>query len=393
MRLIQNLLTSIVLATICGSCCDRIGAEDLLGAPSPDISPPTHAALTAADAANLEGCQVIARVDDQIILACDVLWRVNAMLEAHQQSVPADQRVPDDQLDGVRQKLMQKEVASMVDRKLLYNEFRRNVPAENLPKIEENLRQPFEEHELPQLMKELKVDNERDLEKELARLGSSMADVRRTFNERVIASEWIRSKVKVSEDVSPEEMLEYYRKHETDYDYPSEARWEELVVRKSRFKDPAEAYAEIARMGNEVWQKGTQGSVRGAAFAVVAKAKSDGFTAKKGGVHDWTTKGALECKALDNAIFTLKVGQMSPIIDDGDSFHIVRVLERKDAGRKPFIEVQDDIRDKLKEEHFHVEAEKYLSKLRQDARIWTVYTGNVSADVLLGRKPSGTQTK
>ena len=394
MRLIQKLLASIVLVTIGGSCCDRIAAEDLLGAPPPDISPPTHVALNAADAANLEGCQVIARVDDQIILACDVLWRVNAMLEAHQQGVPTDQRVPDDQLDGVRQRLMQKEVASMVDRKLLYNEFRRNVPAENLPRIEENLQQPFEEHELPQLMKELKVDNQRDLEKELARLGSSLADVRRTFNERVIASEWIRSKVKVNEDVSPEEMLDYYHQHQADYDYPSEARWEELAVRKSRFKSAAEAYAEIARMGNEVSWKETHGSVKDGAFAEVAKAKSDGFTAKKGGVHDWTTKGALQCKAVDDALFTLKVGQMSPtIIDDGDSFHIVRVLERKEAGRKPFTEVQDDIRDKLKEEHFHTEAEKYLSKLRRDARIWTVYTGNVSADVLLGRKPGATQTR
>jgi parvulin-like peptidyl-prolyl isomerase len=394
MRVIRELLTSIALVTICGSYCDRLTAQDLLGAPPPDIAPPNRARLSEADAANLEGCQVIARVDDQIILACDVLWRVNEMLEAHQQSAPADQKVPAEQLDGVRQKLMKREVASMVDRKLLYNEFRRNVPAENLPRIEENLRQPFEEHELPELMKQLKVDNERDLETELARLGSSLADVRRSFNERVIASEWIRSKVKVSEDVSPAEMLEYYHKHEADYDYPSEARWEELAVRKDRFKDPSEAYAEIAQMGNEVSWKETHVSVKGAAFAEVAKAKSDGFTAKKGGIHDWTTKGALQCKALDDALFTLKVGQMSPtIIDDGDSFHIVRVLERKEAGRKPFTEVQDDIRNKLKEEHFHTEAEKYLSKLRRDARIWTVYTGNVSAEALMGHKPNGPQTR
>ena len=44
----------------------------------------------------------------------------------------------------------------------------------------------------------------------------SLADVRRTFNERVIASEWIRSKVKVNEDVSPDELIEYYRAHLAD---------------------------------------------------------------------------------------------------------------------------------------------------------------------------------
>jgi parvulin-like peptidyl-prolyl isomerase len=385
---------SLALAAFCAPACAQ---EELLDIQSPDGSPvpdvePTP--LTAADAANLEGCQVVARIDDQIILACEVLWRVNQMLEAYQQRMPAEQQVPREQIEAVRQQLMKREVASLVDRKLIYNEFRRNIPGDNLPRIEQNLQEPFEEHELPDLYKQLKVSNQHDLEQELARLGSSLADVRHSFNERIIASEWIRSKVKVNEDVSPDEMIEYYHGHLTDYDFPTQARWEELMVRKSRFKDPAEAYAELARMGNQVWQSGTQKPVRGAAFAEIAKAKSDGFTAKDGGVHDWTTKGSLQCKEIDEALFSkLQVGQMSAIIDDGTAFHIVRVLERKEAGRKPFTDVQGEIRDKLKKQRFNEGVEKYLTQLRQDARIWTVFTGNVSAETLLGRKPDEKQKR
>jgi parvulin-like peptidyl-prolyl isomerase len=364
-------------------------ADDFLDGPvKPDIVPATE-----ADAANLKGCQVIARIDDQIVLACDVLWRVNQMLEAHQAKVPPEQRVPEEHLDGVRQQLMKREVASMVDRKLIYNEFKRTVPPENMPRIEENLTEPFEKRELPELYKQLNVTNQAALERELTRLGSSLADVRRAFNERAIASEWVRSKVKINEEVSPDEMIEYYRQHLTDYDYPTQARWEELMVRKSRFKTPAEAYAEIANMGNEVWEQGKAQPVRGAAFAAVAKAKSDGFTAKDGGIHDWTTKGALQAKAIDDALFTLQVGQMSPILESPESFHIVRVLERKEAGRRPFTDVQIEIRETLKKQRFNEGVEKYLAKLRQDARIWTVFTGNVSADVLLGRKRGETQKR
>src|SRR4029078_6787322 len=105
-----------------------------------------------------------------------------------------------------------------------------------------------------------------------------------------------RSKIKVSEDVGPDEMIDYYRSHLADYDFPSQARWEELVVRKNRFKDESAAYAEIAQLGNDVWQNGTQKPVRGAAFADIARAKSDGFTAKDGGAHDWTTNGTLHCQ-------------------------------------------------------------------------------------------------
>ena len=81
---------------------------------------------------------------------------------------------------------------------------------------------------------------------------------------------------------------------------------------------------------------------------------------------------------------------MSPILETDDAFHIVRVLERKEAGRKPFTDVQAKIREDLKEERFRLAVEKYLDKLRQDARIWTAFTGNVSADELLGRKPDET---
>lgn len=399
MRVVQQLLILIALSLISEAFCLYARAQDFLdAAPPTDIAPPGAAAqaastLTAADSANLEGCRVIARVDDQVILACEVLWRVNQMLEDYQRKAPPGQKVPQDKIDITRKQLMQKEVASMIDRKLLFTQFRRAVPAENMPKIEENLREPFEQHELPSLMKQLNVDNQRDLEIELARLGSSLADVRRGFNERLMASEWIRSKVKVNEDVGPDEMVDYYRTHLADYDFPSQARWEELMVRKDRFKDAAAAFAEIAEMGNNVWQTGTQKPVRGAAFAEIAKAKSDGFTAKDGGIRDWTTKGALQCKAMDEALFTLQVGQMSPIIDSGPAFHIIRVLERKEAGRKAFTDVQGDIRDRLKEQRYQKEAVKYLTKLRQDARIWTVFTGNVSAEMLLGRKTDEMQQR
>jgi hypothetical protein len=412
LRFFRNVFLLVAIVATLGSNCARTFGQEFLdiapaaatqpnaisatplGGALPDAQPAGGGVitpLTQADSANLDGCQVIARIDDQIILACDVLWRVNQLIEQQKQKISED--VTPEQIAAVRQQLMKKQVAALVDRKLLYKEFLRNVPPENLPRIEQNLSEPFEQKEIPSLMKQLHVDTKRDLEKELARLGSSLADERRGFNERIIAAEWIHSKVKVSEEVSPEEMMSYYQAHLTDYDYPLQAKWEELAVRKDKYKDPREAYAAIAQMGNDVWLQHSQKATKGPAFADVARAKSDGFTASRGGDHDWTTKSALSCKAIDDALFKLQVGQMSPIIDSGPMFHIVRVLERKEAGRKGYTEVQADIRDRLKEERFQTEVEKYLTQLRSESRIWTAFTGNVSADVLLGRKPDDLQKK
>jgi hypothetical protein len=283
----------------------------------------------------------------------------------------------------------------MIDQKLLYGEFRRNIPPENLPRIEENLLPHFEEREVPGLMKQLDVKSQRELEQELSRLGSSLADARQTFNERVIASEWIRSKIKVNEEVSPQEMVEYYRDHRAKFEYPTQARWEELSVRKSGVPAVAQqSFAKLAMMGNEVWPRlAANPSPDTPVFGDVAKAKSEGFNAAKGGVHDWTTKGSLKATVVDDAIFNLPPGQMSPILDSGTAFHIVRVLERKEAGCRPFSEVQNDIRDKLKDQRMSIAQRKYIDELRRDAKIWTVYTGNVSVETLMGKAPGDTRQR
>jgi parvulin-like peptidyl-prolyl isomerase len=385
-QLSSSIAFSVGLVT--SWACHSAHAQGPVTNPPAQITPSWN-----ADSASLDGCQIIARIDSQIVLACEVLWEVNLEIERRLAQMPPEVRVPPEQLQEFRREAMRHQVALLLNRKLVYDQFRRTVPPEKLADIEEKLLEPFHEQEVPQLMKQLKVDDQQELERELIRLGSSLADVRRSFNEQFIFIEWVRSKVKINEEVSPDQLLEYYQEHLADYDYPAQARWEELMVRKNRFSNTREAYAEIARLGNEVWQRGTAQGLRGPAFTEIAKAKSDGFTAKDGGIQDWTSKGALKATAIDQALFSLQLGQMSPILESDDGYHIVRVLERKEAGREPFTEVQAKIRDKLKEQRFKSEVDKYLASLRRDARIWTAFTGNVSADVLLGRKPDESQSQ
>ena len=43
-----------------------------------------------AGAEALDDCQVIARIDGQVVLACDVLWQVNRMIEENRDKIPPD---------------------------------------------------------------------------------------------------------------------------------------------------------------------------------------------------------------------------------------------------------------------------------------------------------------
>ena len=160
-------------------------------------------------------------------------------------------------------------------------------------------------------------------------------------------------------------MLGYYTDHHADYEFKAQARWEEMMVSFDRFPDKGAAWATIANMGLAVQH--------GQPFAEMAKAQSQGVTAYNGGAYDWTTQGSLAAKNIDENIFALPVGALSEIIKTDRGFHIVRVLERKAAGRKSFEETQAEITKKLKEDKRESQIKKYLDGLRQKTPVWTMF--------------------
>jgi hypothetical protein len=161
----RSSLTRLLAATIWVLPCAPTWSQDYLDAPPPEVTP-----LWNADSTSLDGCQIIARIDNQIVLACEVQWLVNSIIEQNQDKIPPSE------IPALREQLLKREIASLLDHKLIYGEFLRNVPAERLPDIAEDLLQPFQEHEAPKLMEQLKVKDQRSLEQELATSGPSPAN-------------------------------------------------------------------------------------------------------------------------------------------------------------------------------------------------------------------------
>ena len=224
--------------------------------------------------------------------------------------------------------LLNQLMRQQIDVKVLYQDFLKTVPKEQLPTVEESLHRHFEENMLPMLMKRENVVSRADLETALRAKGSSLDREKRIFSEQTIAQEWVRQKVKPEgggdkgekgndkDEVTHEEMRTWYQKHLKDFEQPAKARWEELMVTFSRHPNHDEAYAALAAMGNRV--------IAGASLADVAKSASEGPTAPQGGQRDWTHPGSLSSDALDHAIFSLPVGQLSQILEsEADSISSV----------------------------------------------------------------------
>lgn len=312
----------------------------------------------------LEGTEIVAVVGDQVILAGDLLGQINQLLESHADQMTA-QQLAEQRRIGIEQLLPR-----AIDTKLGYLEFLRTVDSEVLPQIRADMYRQFDEKRLPEIIEEASVASAAELDAKLRRYGSSLNKQRRAFFEQSVHREIVRRHINLDVEVSHEDMLGYYQQHANEFDYAARVRWEHLVIYFRNHADKATAHQAMAALGNEV--------LRGAPLDAVARRGSEGPSASQGGQFDWTEKESLASETLDHALFTLPVNQLSQIIEDENSFHIIRVIERREEGHTSFVEAQVEIEEQIRSGRRREDIEAYLAQLRANTPVWTIFDDEIA---------------
>jgi len=178
----------------------------------------------------------------------------------------------------------------------------------------------------------------------LATLNMTMAEAREDLRLGMLFDRIAVRDIQVSED----EIREYYQKNPGQFIKPEMRRVREMVL-----KTAVEAENILIELNN------------GADFSALAREKSAGLDRERGGDRGFIVKGALNQVApeVEKAAFSLAQGQISPVIQTPDGFHIVRVeqiipqyrlkyeedkptvtLKVKLAKCRPFQEILDQMR-------------------------------------------------
>lgn len=341
----------------------------------------------------------VATVGDQYVLRGDLIGEANIMLAPSVEKIPpAELEAQRTQILAARDQMAKQLIGQAVERKLMYLEFLRGIPEDKRAEVEVNIRervgQAFNDDlekmiekvgkaepddyaeiaredvnlfRLALLMKQQKLVTTIQLDNYLRRYGSSLDKQRQSFAERALGRQALMGGIETQPEVTHIEMLEFYNKRLEEFQVPDRAKWEQLTARFDHFNSKEECRAAISAMGNEVW-------LGGAPLAAVAKRSSHGPQAKNGGLHDWTEWGDLEVSnEIQEVAFSIPPNELSPIIEDAEGFHIVRVIERSEAHITPFTEAQAAIKRKLKGEKRNAEIAEFVKQLRQQTPIWTIY--------------------
>ena len=306
-----------------------------------------------------ESAQILAKVGSDIILAGEVLPLIDKAMEENKD------KIPESQWEATRKALIQQAIESRVQYKLICADVKRSLPPEGLEHVQRLFGERFDDHEIPDRLKKANLASRLELERELDKIGSSLEREKQLYVERSLAMKWVDENVRNTEEITHDDMLDYYRENQKDFEHPGRARWEQFTMRFSGHPNKAEAFAALARMGNEV--------LDGRPFADVAKEYSEGTTARDGGARDWTTQASLRSKELDRAIFGLPVGKLSQIIEDEQGLHIIRVTEREDQSRTPFTEAQVEIKEKIRQARRQQQFVEFTERLKSEIPVWTVF--------------------
>ena len=314
---------------------------------------------------------IIAYVGRSPILMGDVSGKVESQInEAISRS---GGQFPAEQLQVARVNLTRNLLQQLIQKRMMREAFlldqvgteSAEKRAEADARLTSRARQMFFETEVPELRKQYKVEELTDLDAALREKGSSLALRQREFMDAMLGHLYIRSKVEREPTVTVAEINEYYELHTDDYQRPARARWEQLSVRFDKFPDQKAAHAAIWEMGREAYFGGS--------MQAVARQSSQEPFASRGGLHEWTSKGALASDPIDQQVFSIPLNAMSEIIEDQDGYHIIRVLDRQDAGITPVSEVQDSIRGIIRKEKIAESQRQVLDQMQVMVPVWSLF--------------------
>ncbi len=319
------------------------GADRIPLRTSPGLDPGPRAALTAA------------RVGDTVITYRELEFAICQQLKCTIRDLQNIKRDEPQQANMMARQTLE----TLIDRTMILQEARREMKKpQQWTMFTDYVEKAWREKEVTALCRKAGVEDEFALKKKMEAKGESLDELKDAYKTETMARELLMMRVqpKVERPGYPD-MQKYYAKHRNDPEYHREAqvKWHEVLIPIKTPKDLAAARKTAAAVRSRL-QAGEN-------FAKIAKSTSAGATAAKGGVWE-TAPDGYPVPAVNAALATLKIGEVSVPIESNKGIHLIRVESHRQSGPVSFVEIQKHIAETLFQERFSAQIDTYLKKLR-----------------------------
>lgn len=241
--------------------------------------------------------------------------------------------------------LLADSLKQLVERQLILHDFK--AAGYNMPEsiIEESVKDRIRE----------RYGDRKTLTQTLQAQGSTFEKFRQQMRDQIIVEALRAHNISSEVIISPKKVEQYYRDHAQDYQVEDQVKLRMIVLTKS-----GESDTNASMLGEEIVTKLKEG----VNFSEMATVYSQGSQRGEGGDWGWGTRSSLR-KELADVAFTLKPGEISPVIETPGACFIMLVEEIKPAHTRPISEVHQEIERNLQVAERARLADQYIDKLKK----------------------------
>ncbi|MDM8540084.1 peptidylprolyl isomerase [Desulfococcaceae bacterium HSG9] len=208
-----------------------------------------------------------------------------------------------------------------------------------------------------------RYDNPTDFEKKLEEANLTVNNLEYQIKLGMSVQQLIDKKFVQTTTISSEEAKTYYDANLQRFSQPAQVKASHILIKV----DPKADEAKI-REAKEKIEKIQKRVKKGDDFAALAKEFSEGPSAPKGGDLGYFGPGRM-VKPFETAAFEMKPDEVSDIVKTRFGYHLIKVIDKKPTKQFAFEEVQDKLKQFLKEQKVQKEVETYLKQLKESAKI------------------------
>ncbi len=227
----------------------------------------------------------------------------------------------------------------------------------------EQVRSQFDQAAKQQSGQQGRGKRPQSLEQVASQYGIGQDELRDSIR-RSIAIEKLLVDKKDVEMPTDKEVRKFYDNNQKQFSRPEQVRVRHILVRVQ--PDAGDkAWKKARKKIGKIRKKATKDSTK---FAKLAKDTSDGPSAKKGGDVGFIGREQFD-KNFTDAAFDLEKGKISKPVKTKYGYHIIKLVDRREAETVPFEEVKDRLAKQLKNQRVHKQLQSYVKELRKDAEI------------------------
>lgn len=291
---------------------------------------------------------VLVRVNDVKITKGAVEKRIEGILG------PQAKTLPPERLAQINDQLSGKVLESMIAEALL-------------TEAVEKQNTTIKDEEIEVVIKQLRASLPpgTNFEEYLKKVGFSEKDLRQTVSKDLRIKKLLEQQATGIAEPTNKEIDAYYAENAEKFQMPEGIEVRHILI---AVKPDDENSAKSEKMKKAEKIRRQLVDKKGANFEAIAAEVSDCPSKKKGGALGVLSRGQA-VKAFEDAAFSQKVGEIGPVVETDFGYHIIEVLDHKEAGKVPLSDVSEFISNQLLVQEKEKAFREYIDSLKADAAI------------------------